>query len=214
MQYTLDAEVVDRRDNKIGKLDRLVLDPRSGDVTHIVVHKGLVLTEDRVVSATRVQRATADRVELSITENEMEDLPRFEQDHFVPLGAEEGARHGVEGTPATLYPYWPPGVSAFGMPAGVLPYVVERTRNVPPEAVVIQQGAEVRAVDGEEIGEVEQVLTHGSNDQATHLVVDTGPMAGNRRLVPIDWVNRVDERAVRLAVGAALVKDRLRAYEG
>ena len=58
MYFKENAEVVTSEGDKIGQIDRLVMDPRSKELTHLVVKKGFLFTKDKVVPLDCVESAT------------------------------------------------------------------------------------------------------------------------------------------------------------
>src|ERR671918_2031151 len=75
--------------DEVGKINRFVLDPATNEVTHIIVQKGWLLPEDKVVPITMVSTATEDRVVLNQQAAELDQLPPFEETHFIELTDEE-----------------------------------------------------------------------------------------------------------------------------
>ena len=85
---------------QVGKINRFVLDPTTNEVTHIVVQKGWLFPEDRVVPIAMISSATEDRIVLNKEIAEYDGLPPFEETHFVEvtqadLRAGEVAQDGV-----------------------------------------------------------------------------------------------------------------------
>ena len=77
------ADVFTPRDEQVGKVTGFVLDPATNEVTHIVVQKGWLLLEDKVVPFEMVNSATEDRVVLNEGISSFEELPSFEETHFL-----------------------------------------------------------------------------------------------------------------------------------
>ena len=73
----------------VGKINRFVLDPATHEVTHIVIQKGWLLPEDKVVPIAMVSTATDERVVLDRMNEELDQLPPFEERHFVKLQDED-----------------------------------------------------------------------------------------------------------------------------
>ena len=64
MEFQANAKVVNPRGDTVGHVDRVVLDPRTKQITHIVVRKGTLFTTDRVLPVAMVADADAERVVL------------------------------------------------------------------------------------------------------------------------------------------------------
>src|SRR5258708_33590453 len=85
MQFKDGCKVLTAEGQDVGRIDRVVLDPRSKAVTHLVVRKGVLCTEDKLVSVDRVAGATPERVVLAVRAEALAQLPLFEATHYVPV---------------------------------------------------------------------------------------------------------------------------------
>lgn len=85
MQFTEGAKVFTADGERVGAIDRVVLKPDTKEVTHLVVQKGFLFTEDKVVPMSLVGPATEDRVTLREDAGDLQALPDFEESHHVPL---------------------------------------------------------------------------------------------------------------------------------
>ena len=217
MQLVQDASVVTASGERVGELDRIVIDPRTKEVTHVVVRKGVLFTQDKVVPIDLIASASEEGVVLREDAGDLEALPNFEEEHFVALNEDEYARSQYEETaPPSLYWYPPLYGAPFG--AGRLNptypplYPVEVERNIPEGTIALKEGARVISADGDHVGNVEQVLTEPEADRASHFVISSGFLLKEKKLVPVRWVDRIDEEEVRLVVGSDLI-ERLREYQ-
>src|SRR5215208_6914021 len=68
---------------EVGRVNRFVIDPATNEVTHIVIQKGWLLPEDKVVPFEMVNSATDERVVLNEEIGDFDKLPPFEETHFV-----------------------------------------------------------------------------------------------------------------------------------
>ena len=216
---------VRRSDGKsIGRLDRVVVDPRTKEVNYIVVRKGTFFTADKVVPLTLVARADDEGIILREDAGDLKQLPLFEEHYYVPAN-EEPAGAPVEGISAapSLYPY-PPVVggemaglggvntqAALGALTIQQPVIEETARPIPDDNVAIKPGERVISVDGQHVGAVEEVLTGEFADRVTHLVIARGQLFKDRKLIPIGWVSDIGEDEVHLAVDASFLA-KLRGY--
>ncbi len=222
MELRQETPVVATKGQTVGKLDKIVVDPVSEEVTHLVVRKGMVFSDDRVIPVDRIEEATVDRIRLRDDEVAVKHHPKLKESCYVALDDDElgltglGAGMGPSGTPV-LYGYSP----VDDRPSGELPpgapaprIVADTCTNLPQDAAVLSEGTSVIAADREALGKVEQVLIKGdpSIGRVTHFVVSSGMLKKERRLIPIEWVESIDDEAVQLAVGSHLVKARLPDY--
>jgi uncharacterized protein YrrD len=212
----------------IGRLDRVVVDPRTKEVNYIVVRKGTFFKTDKTVPLTLVARADDEGIVLREDAGDLEQLPTFEERFYVPADyagspASATAAGSALAAAPTLYPY-PPVVggemrglgnvdahATLGAPAVPQPVVEEKKRAIPDDNVAIRSGARVISADGQHIGAVEQVLTGEYADQVTHFVISQGLLFKDRKLVPVGWVSQIGEEEVHLAVDAGFL-DNLQGY--
>src|SRR5215216_1803410 len=127
---------------EVGRVNRFILDPATNEVTHIVIEKGWLLPEDKVVPFDMVTSATGEKVVLSEEIGDFDALPPFEETHFVR--ATDHDPNDPSPTPATEYPYtpayyWYPAQSDLAFPGvGLAPYAWpsdEKKRNIPEDTV-------------------------------------------------------------------------------
>jgi sporulation protein YlmC with PRC-barrel domain len=211
MHFKYDAKVVDAEGKPAGHIDRVVLDPNTGTVTHLVVRKGLLLTEDRVVPIDLVAASDDDELRLRSAAGRLDGLPRFEETHYVPVGP---MGTGDLETTAPPYYWYPPVVgfqpigssaaAAYGYPAPG--FASETERNIPGYTVALKEGSEVKSRDGHKLGTVTEVIVASPSAPgraATHLVL--AGEQNQRKLIPAHWVAGANDDEIFLAVDAHLV---------
>ena len=210
MQFVKGANVYTANDHQVGQVDRVVIDPKTHQVTHLIVQKGIFFTEDKVVPIDLIADADQDRVTLREHAGKLQDLPDFEEQHFVNVGEDE-----ADQTPTPVYHapplYWYPafGAPSVGYFAGY-PYpasAVETEQNIPDHTVALKDGAEVISADGEQVGKVARVLVDPQANRATHLLISKGLLFKENKLVPMNWVRTVEEEQVHLAVRSRLLEE-------
>ena len=201
---------------EVGKINRVVLDPATNEVTHIVVQKGWLLPEDKVVPLRMINSATEERVVLNEDTGDFEQLPPFEETHFVEL-TEDDTSPAERPTYryATAY-YWYPPSGYMGYPAYGLGYYnrppVKTQQNIPENTIPLKEGANVISSDDEHVGDVERLFVDPDSNRATHFLISQGLLFKERKLVPAHWVRSVEEDKVYLAVPSRLL-ERLPAYQ-
>ncbi|MFP3897539.1 MAG: PRC-barrel domain-containing protein [Anaerolineales bacterium] len=212
MRFRENADVLSADGEKIGEMERVVLDPEDQQVTHIVVRQGFLFATDKILPANLVQTGTEERVILRLDADELEHLPDFKEKNFVPLHEKEEAEgRGVRST------YWyPPAGTAWGVTAGatlgvgaptVPPYVVEEEEQIPEGTVALQRGATVVSSDGEKVGSVKSILTEPDEHRATHLVIARGLFFQEEKLIPTIWIAAVMEDEILLTVTSETLQD-------
>ncbi len=231
MKFKEGTSVYTAEGEQVGEIVRVVIDPRTNEVTHLVVEKGFLFVTDRVVPIALVDTATVERVVLREDVEDLESLPRFEQAHYVSVEALEDAGRAAPDKAAaddaakrrgSLYWYPPVGAAWWGAPGylgyghfgyPVPPYVVETERQIPEHTVPLKEGANVISRDGEHAGDVEAVFTAPQDKWATHLLISQGFLFEEEKLVPTPWIDEITGDEVRLAVSSQLL-DSLPEYEG
>jgi sporulation protein YlmC with PRC-barrel domain len=202
MEFESQAVVRTEDGLDVGHLERVVLDPESKEVTHVVLGKGM-LEEEKVIPLGLVGAGSEDVVTIRGEASELEHLLPFEEKHIVGVGPSASSHTSTPASP--IFPgagYGQPVVPLEPLSEPASRSVVEVTRNIPQGTVPLKIGAKVIASDGRTVGRLERVLTDGATDQATDLVVARGFLTKSRRRIPLDWVRRVGESRVDLDVGS------------
>ena len=60
MQFRASAEIFTADNHEVGKIDRVVINPRTKDVTHVIVRKGQLFTEDKSVPIEQIAEASSE----------------------------------------------------------------------------------------------------------------------------------------------------------
>ena len=188
--------------DSLGRIDRFVIDPSTSTVTHLVVEKGIFFHEDRVVPIGIIGDIAEDEVTLT-DDVGPDDLPRYEQQHFVQVddATRSGMDHRLGEAAIWRFPTMAGATYGFpeypvGVPAG---YSVETERNVPDDSIVVEAGTPVRTRAGEDIGKVSDVVVDRAGG-INHLVVDLGFLE-DERILPAHWIDSYGEEQVTVAVG-------------
>lgn len=213
MQFKHGAEVKTADGRDAGSVDRVVMDPRTREVSHIVVRKGVLFVDDKVVPVDWITSATEDRVMLKGSEDELEKLPNFVETEYIPL--DEPLSSGAA-MAAPLYWYPPIGSATWAYPPmmGYPPVVpVAGERQIPEGEIALHEGAPVVTLDGRHAGDVERVLVEDQTNRATHFVLTKGLLFPEKKLLPMAWVKSVRDEQVQLNVETAIL-ERVRPYHG
>ncbi len=213
MEFKQGTKVYTYDGKDVGSVDRVVLNPKTKEVTHIVVRKGFLFSEDKIVPLSLVASATDESVKLRQDAGKLNDLPPFEETHYVGLNEEETRTAAYPaGLAAPFYWYAPTG-GWMGYPdygdsyAYPPPYPSETTQNIPDNTVALREGADVISADGKHVGSVKRIFTKSGSDRATHFLISEGLFFKEQKLVPIGWISDVQEDEVHLNVGAKLLNE-------
>jgi uncharacterized protein YrrD len=211
VEFVKGAEVFTAAGERVGTVSRVVIDAKTSDVTDLVVDRGTLFKDEKVVPIELLEPATEDRIVLRETNQSVEDLPNYETTHYVPVDQKGAPFNNLETS------YWYPPIS-FQTPApGRMPAVpVEmdtRTEPAIPEGrIAISEGAPVFSADDKHIGDVEQVIMNAEGNSVTHFVIGKGFLLKEHKLVPAFWASSMyDDNKIRLSVDASLF-DRLPDY--
>ncbi len=188
MEFT-DGTSVFTYDNKnAGKLRRVVIDPQTDEVTHIVIEKGLLLKDDKVVPVDKVAFSTPYRIDLTCTAEELSTLFPMEIAHTVPLHEAASEERIYLPMPGGMYVSPPPQPTT----------VTEVTRTIPDNLVALKEGSPVMTGDDQHAGDVEKVLTSSTTGRVTGFIISHGLLFKQRKSIPIEWVKSIDPDEVVL----------------
>ncbi len=201
MQFNQGAKVMTLEGKEAGHIDRVVIDPKTNEVTHVVVRRGLLQRQAKVVPVTVVTAGRDGQLGLHVKSGELDLLPDYEEKQYISADSAEGGR-----TPSAvfLYPPYPGGTPGM---ASYSPHYITKTRlNIPEDTVALKEGAKVIARDEKEVGHVAQVLMGTPDDRVTHFVIEKGMLVKEHRLIPVEWVDRLTNDEVHLVVGSYTVE--------
>lgn len=231
MIYKEGARVYLANGKEIGRLDRVVIDPLTMQVSEIVIKHGLLSPERKIAAATLIDRIDGDEIHLIEYPGGWNELPDFEEHDYRYMSGENMTYpENLSGSDAQLmYSYppiipvsgggaYPPGAILHGEPATPSPdyassYVKETRRNTPEGEVALKEGARVVSADGAELGSLERLFTNPENGEVTHFLVSSGMLLKKEKMIPANWVSELHEHEVRLGINARFV-EQLPDYEG
>ncbi|MEA2025109.1 MAG: PRC-barrel domain-containing protein [Chloroflexota bacterium] len=202
LEVTRDTDVFTARDEHVGKVDRIIIDALTRDVTHIVVCKGIFFPEDKLISTEDIVTATEERINLG-QDVDLDQLQPFIEYHYVPL--DEADKAGIAIEDAAFFSstwYGPYGISS-PMYEATMRTVTER--NIPDRTTALEAGATVFTKDFQDVGRLEQVLMTDTG-VPTHIVIEKGGLISERRAVPMNWIEDIAENAMRLGVNEHTVE--------
>lgn len=197
----------------LGRIDRFIVDPSRSAVTDLVVQKGALFLDDRVVPVDHIDHVDEEGPVLA--EHVSPDaLPPFETTHYVEV--DDATRSRLDsrlGTAAMwrfpvqsmgMYPMYP----VYTDPVQPEPARVEvKQTELSESALVLDEDTVVIGIDGEKLGRVSEMVVD-QEGRLSHLVVDLGMFSGNR-VLPAHWIDSLREDQVTVAVG----KEALRGLE-
>jgi uncharacterized protein YrrD len=209
MDIQLDAPVVSTDGADLGKIDKVIFDPQTGQTKCIVVRKGVILTRDVSIPTEHIRVAATTRVELDMSKDEVEALPDFIESEYSwptenwvapygwPVGGVMWPTAYVGAEPIGFMPNIPPRVPKE---------VVERERQEDMENAVVGHGAEVLAIGGEKVGSVHNVMVDPTTHKPSRVIVRRGVLFTEDVELPGDWVASLDDDRVMLNVDKVTVE--------
>lgn len=212
MRIDLGMHVVTSDGEKIGNIERLVLDPQSRHVVQMIVSGGFLGMHRHIVDVGMIASQSNDKIVLDMSEDTARKLPEFVETQYVEVPQDE-----VNEAPfflpnaggAGLYLYGAPYVGrgyegrkdSFFDAAPTEPPIVQNRNNLEENDVLISDGTDVVGADGNKVGTVEEVYLDGDG-RLTGFLVKKGFIFTRDIRVPMDWVQEVDGDAIHLSVTA------------
>jgi sporulation protein YlmC with PRC-barrel domain len=175
MRLDLDAKVRAHDGEEIGSIDRAIVDPRTNEVTHVVVRTGAIFGRDIVVPREDLERANqdGDTVQLDLSKDELEKFPDFEMERYGTPPPTWVAPEGY-GFPASGYA-WPIAMDPMMGPVPMMiPDELAESELENPEQVTLTKGALVLDRDNDDIGVVDDVRFDADTGQLQGFVLRVG----------------------------------------
>jgi sporulation protein YlmC with PRC-barrel domain len=133
MQFKANAEVITTDGDKVGEIDRVVIDPKTDTITHIVIREGFLFTSDKVVPVDWITVTGEDSIVLNASKDKVNTLPDFEETHYV---RREDSHYPEDYAPAY---YWYP-IPATGPFSGRRQRRTPKSRRAPPPTARSRSG--------------------------------------------------------------------------
>lgn len=208
MQIALGQTVLTSDGAKIGTIDRVLLNPTHHHVEHFVVHRGILLDDDKVIARRAIDRVDASGVHLTIDADAARQLQRFE--HSFDAGEMESGYPEVIPGPfqsMVLFPAPPAGMTYLDHGRLFQLEPLEGTPDHPSSEelhadIVIGKGAAVTTVDGHRLGSVHEVA-YDEEGVLVSIVVQTGGVLRHRSVtIPAAQIAGMSDEEITLSVRA------------
>ncbi|HEX5165006.1 MAG TPA: PRC-barrel domain-containing protein [Thermomicrobiales bacterium] len=213
MRIDLGTDVFGTDGEKVGAVDKIVIDPGTKQIHQFVVHRGFLTRENKLVDIAMVSGQDDQGLRLDLTSDQVNELPDYIEERFVQV-----PEHDVDAIPFILPTAMGAGGYLYGAPYAGRGYegrqdsffdaapsvapVIEDESNIPETDVMISEGTDVYGADGDKVGSVGEVLV-SENGAIQGFVVSKGVIFKKDVRVPIDWVESADEAQIRLNVTSA-----------
>jgi uncharacterized protein YrrD len=205
----LGMPVVAADGTRVGKVDGLVVDPDRNEFLELIVHKGFLLTTDRIVDKSAIDDVADGQVYLRIDADAVERLPQFSAKEYAVAMPVDAAPmpFAMGGGPTTNQAiYWKAGSGRREMHgASMNTYqvavaesaVVEVRSNLPESSVVIDRGTDVITADDRKLGVIEDIV-YNERGEISGFVVKGGFIQHHDVVIPIADVVAITHRYIRL----------------
>jgi uncharacterized protein YrrD len=215
MEFKRDAEVYTSDGKKAGRLDRVVIDPMSKKVSHLVVIRGTLFHHDKVVPVDWVESTSENRIQLHENEEALDGAPDFTEHHFVEASKPQREAPPDE-EPHAVYWNPPVGIDWLGYSGharrlgffshGSPRYTTTSQHPLPADAIPLKEGARVISCDDQYVGDVERIFTEPKENLVTHLLISAGLHPAEKKVIPTFWIAGIEEEEVHLAVEADVLR--------
>ena len=203
MQIKRGVSVYTKDNREIGQVERVVIDPKTQEISALVVQRGVLFTDDKVLPLDWIAETSEDQLMLEV-DVDLDRLPDFESKQYILLRPEDWASSYSAGDAIPLYWYPPYGFAPIGESA-YGPQIVETEENIPEGTIPLEEGADVLSADGNQVGKIAEILTTPGSDRVSHFVIAGGRLSG-KRLIPAIWVKVIDEEKIQLIIKTKLLE--------
>ncbi len=182
MNFPLGVEVF-CKDGLYGRSTRVILKPKTEEVTHLIVREKAFPHTEYIVPVTVVSETTPDSINISMTSRELAKQDPFIEREYVEMNIPEYA-NGAYTLHGNLYLDHE--------------YVAVEHEQIPEDEVDVRKGARVEATDGH-IGRVDEFLVDEETKRITHLVMREGHLFGKIDVsIPVSAIDHVEESTIYL----------------
>ncbi len=168
-----------------GQSTRVVLNPKTEEMTHLVVKEKESPHKEILIPVSAVAATTPDSINLRYDRHEIGNLQPFIETDYVQVDIPRPA-----GGLYYMMPYVYPEVETIPV----------KHETIPADELAVRRGASVEATDGH-VGLVDEFLVDPENDCITHLVLREGHLWGQKDVtIPISDIERIEENTVYLKI--------------
>jgi sporulation protein YlmC with PRC-barrel domain len=207
MRIHLGADVVNFEGQVIGTVKQVVIDPVTRDIKDLIVEQGFLFTEDKVLPISLVMQADEQEVKLYQTDQDLDDLRTYREESYFPISIPPETKSPTALIPGNYLAMRPRFV--YKLPQKELAaHKKNIARNKLPDHLrSLKIGANVVTLDEEKVGEVEEIMAVPETTKATHLVVSRGLVDQESILIPIDWLDKIDDEKITLLVDSTVIEN-------
>jgi sporulation protein YlmC with PRC-barrel domain len=169
-------------DGPCGRSTYIVLNPKTEEITHLVVREKSFPYLERLVPMALVAETTPHHIRLRCTKEKLAKQQPFLETDYVEVNI----------------PQYIAGPYVMPIEEAHFETLQVEERVVPPGEIAMVRGAHVKATDGR-VGQVDEFLVDPTNERITHLVLREGHLWGQKDVtVPVSEIDHIDEDTVYL----------------
>jgi uncharacterized protein YrrD len=184
--------VVIAEDEPIGRVERLIVSPGTGEVTGLVVRKGVLLRRDIVIPIDAVDEAGEDEVHLGLTIEQLNQLPEFREEDYIDAPPDWQSPRGSSGQGVLFR------LRQLLTGQDLRPAHAGQT-SASAGGRLLRAGQRVMCRDGE-VGRLVLVLLDELTRRVAYLVVERGRLLIRDTVVPVEWVADITRDQIYLDV--------------
>lgn len=186
---------VECTDGNCGKSTKIIINPVSHTVTHIVIEdKNLPDNPTRLVPVSKVTSTTQEQIALNCSKDELAKMPPFLITSFIQKSVSGMA---YKSQAAYTFPY------AINDSA----YDPIKQMNIPPGELAVYCGMKIEATDSK-VGRLDELVLDPQSGEITHLLMCENHLWGNKVIsLPVSAIDFIDSQVIYLKLGKAAVKD-------
>lgn len=212
MQITMGMDVLSANGDKIGSVEKVVVDSSTKSINKIIVSSGMINKHHKIVDIDMVRDA-GNGLRIDLNQSQFDELPDFVQERFTTADNDSvnalpfaqpnagGAGFYLFGAPNVGRGYEGSQDSFFDAAPADAPIIEDRS-NLLDTDVVITEGTDVIGSDGEKVGTVDEIV-YAEDGTLSGFVVKAGFLLTHDVRVPINWVAETGGKHIRLNVPAA-----------
>jgi sporulation protein YlmC with PRC-barrel domain len=190
-EFTMGADA-SCSDGPCGKLTRLIVDPETQAVTHLVIGQEHRSGRGRIVPISLVEDA-AGEIKIRCTKAELDELDPAEESDLLPGDGGYSLAAGPRGGSARF-----PGLVMASLRPNDRVTVASHDA-IPRGEVDVRRGEPVYATDGE-IGKIQGLVIDPGSRHVTHVLLEEGHLWGRKEVaIPVSSVTRVGD-IIRLTI--------------
>jgi len=190
----LGVDVVGSDGEKLGVVDSLVIDPKSGEVHSLVLRKGLFFPTDTIVPMTAVLSVEARRIRVNFSKESASELPEYLDSAYIPPPA------GYYGMPGV---YWP-ATEVYAADSSLI--VDDQIHAKDPGTIILSEGTLVIDKDGQDVGRITELATD-ERGRVSGFRVEEGLFRHHDRFIPASFIVSADDAVVRLSTRKADIEE-------